>query len=336
MEFGEVEDYLLPITPPTPTCECECDPPFTSGDDLVENGDFSAGNVGFTSDLTFTDSPSAGHYCITNNAALASPAYWVGFDHTSPPTGLFLVCNGNTIPLLNGAWKQNITPVTQYTNYKFCFWVLNLNKIDYPGTFEPEIQPMINSVPITSFTVDRTTTVSTSYTAPKDEMWHFIEVNWFSGANTFANLEIWTLVPAGRGGTDFGIDDICFVECISDIIQCQCEILKVHITGTPVEEGDRIDIPGASVFLPVSRDFDVTANCGDCSLTSYEWTITKSGSPIYTNSTSAFTYSFINNGLYTFEIIITCSDGSTCSRTFTVNIDAAGGTVTPTPIDPIK
>jgi len=537
VKFGEVEDYPLVITsPPDTTCQCECDPPFISGPNLVVNSNFSLGNTGFTSGFTYVAVPPSppppvneGKYCITTNAALASPSHWVGFDHTLPPTGNFLACNGYAIPSLatsNWAWRNSMIVVTPSTNYKFCFWVRNLNKTDYtPGSSSfsnPLIQPSINGVPITSFRADYAP-VTPHYNVPQDNTWHFIEADWFSGAVTGPiNIEIWTMATA-YSGNDFGIDDICFfkcdtipppppdttcqcecdppfisghnlvtngdfstgtiapntsvyapwpgawptmtegkyfvgnnatllnawtgtgmgtppdnflmcngstiagtpawkslpitvnigstykfcvyannlipptrnisdpsiqlringvavspiillpeipnvwvpitgtwiagvttanleilststekvgndfgIDCISfiectppDTNQCDCEIIKVHINGTSVEDGDRIDISGASVFLPVSRHFDVTANCGDCPLTSYLWTITKPDGSIDTDSSPIFTYSFTHNGLYTFEITITCSDGSTCNRTFSVNIAAGGNTIAP-------
>ncbi len=74
--------------------------------------------------------------------------------------------------------------------------------------------------------------------------------------------------------------------------------------------------------MPVSCNFDVTADCGDYCTTSYAWTIKKPGSAIYINTNSAFTYSFSRYGLYTIEITVTCSDGTTCSQEFFINIDA--------------
>ncbi len=116
-----------------------------------------------------------------------------------------------------------------------------------------------------------------------------------------------------------------------DTILCQCTIEKVHINGTSVDEGDIIEISGSDVFLPVSSDFSVTANCGDCAI-SYKWTIKKPYGFDDINTNSAFTYDFSTNGLHKIEITVTCSDGTTCRQRFSVNVESSG-TVQPHPID---
>jgi len=73
--------------------------------------------------------------------------------------------------------------------------------------------------------------------------------------------------------------------------------------------------------LPVSRNFDVTADCGDYCTTSYIWTITKPGSSVYINRNRLFTYNFETNGVYSFVITVTCSDRTTCSQEFFIKVD---------------
>ncbi|HFE63375.1 MAG TPA: hypothetical protein ENK14_03030 [Caldithrix sp.] len=309
---GEVEDYRIECQQsPDTTCQCECDTPFVSGPNLVVNGDFATGTItpntsGYS--LNCTTRMTQGEYCIDNTTVGHHPSW----SETGMGGSNFLMLNGSTTPG-TVAWRSSPITVTSGSTYRFCVFANNLIPPSSSRS-APSIQLKVNSVP-----------VSPIIPLPENpNVWVPITGTWTAGV-TAATLEILS-TSIEPGGNDFGIDCISFIECTPpDSNQCQCEILKVHINGTPVEEGDRIDISGASVFLPVSRDFDVTANCNDCSITSYGWTITKPDGSTDTNSTSAFTYSFTRNGLYTFEITITCSDGSTCSRTFSVNIEASGG-----------
>lgn len=85
-------------------------------------------------------------------------------------------------------------------------------------------------------------------------------------------------------------------------------------------------------IFPESCDFDITANCGDDCAISYKWTIRKLPGIDYTNTNSAFTYDFSEDGVYTIEVTVTCEDGTTCSQSFSVKIGSSG-TVEPYPPD---
>ncbi|MCD4723588.1 MAG: hypothetical protein K8R63_02010 [Bacteroidales bacterium] len=145
-----------------------------------------------------------------------------------------------------------------------------------------------------------------------------------------------------HGGVEFGEVEDYPLYSQQGTIQCQCTIEKVHINGISVDEGERIDIPRTSPLFPESCDFDITANCGDDCAISYKWTIRKLPGIDYTNTNSAFTYDFSEDGVYTIEITVTCEDETTCSRSFSVKIGSSG-TVEPyspdepyPPVDTLK
>ena len=110
-----------------------------------------------------------------------------------------------------------------------------------------------------------------------------------------------------------------------DTNQCDCEILKIHVNTKNVEEADTLELSG---FTPFSATISVDGSCGTgCDIVSDNWTITKPGGLTESRTGSSFVYSFSSGGIYTFCIIITCSDGSICERTFYVSITSEGGKI---------
>jgi hypothetical protein len=111
--------------------------------ELVVNGNFDQGNVGFTSPPIGTqryiyvpdsinyqrELYSPGRYGIGKNANFYHDLYW-GRDHTSG-NGNFMVVHGYAfaIPIL---WQETI-PVTPNTNYYFSAWGMSLNGLGFNG-----------------------------------------------------------------------------------------------------------------------------------------------------------------------------------------------------------
>lgn len=166
------------------------------GTELITNGDFSAGNTGFTTDYTYnaTSLIQEGVYTITSDASLQHP-YFHGTDHTKPGTGLFMAINGNTQKGIT-AWKQVIT-VNPNTTYYFSAWAMGISSYADPTDRQAILQFSINGAPLgSSFQV-------TPYT------WKQFYIAWNSGANTTATIMLIDQQTA-VGGNDFGIDDISF------------------------------------------------------------------------------------------------------------------------------
>ena len=98
----------------------------TSSINLVVNGDFESGNIGFSSDYT---------YCNTSNclqpesfyAVGSAPSFFhsafVGNDHTSG-IGNLMIVNGAGTPNTN-VWCQTITVIPN-TQYLFSTWVSSM------------------------------------------------------------------------------------------------------------------------------------------------------------------------------------------------------------------
>lgn len=177
-------------------------------ENLVSNGDFSAGNTGFTTDyaLATVNGPWGllsfeGNYVIDNNASNAHQ-FFQGLDHTNPPFGDYMIVNGSSIPSTN-VWCQTIT-VQPNTWYSFSAWVRNVDT--NPGnTVYAQLQFNINGAPL----------------GPEETVsggWQQIAEDWFSGTETSIDICL-VNQQTNAGGNDFGLDDITFTTCLAyDIV----------------------------------------------------------------------------------------------------------------------
>ncbi len=98
---------------------------------IVSNGDFEAGNTGFTSDYVyFAPGPNAlfpeGVYTVDSNPQFSHPGFTSMSDHTDGGT-LMMIVNGNGIPG-NIVWQGTVTEdLTIGENYDFSIWVTNVS-----------------------------------------------------------------------------------------------------------------------------------------------------------------------------------------------------------------
>ena len=157
------------------------------GPNLVVNGDFTAGNVGFTNGYVLKCLAPAfpGNYCVGANPTLMNAAW----NHTPRSAPNFLYADGiNAI-----AWSETI-PVTANTTYNFNAWFCR-----FAGFNAPVLQVFINGgVALTTVSP----LFGNNYWAPGSFLW-------CSNAATSANITIRALAPIASGH-DFGIDDISF------------------------------------------------------------------------------------------------------------------------------
>ena len=191
----------------------------TTGQTIVVNGHFEAGNVGFISSYVYnaTSLWNEGTFWVGDNANTVHSNFQ-GIDHT-PGAGVnFLIVNGSNTPGLI-VWGQTIT-VTQNTDYKFSAWVCSV----HPSS-PAQLQFAINNI-----------TQGTTFSAPSTiNTWTQFFIVWNSGMTTTANISIINQ-NIGGGGNDFGIDDISFrpVLICSDTILVSPNDLTVIPTGINV------------------------------------------------------------------------------------------------------
>ncbi len=160
--------------------------------DLLINGDFEAGDIGFTSEYVSEPiNTDERQYTVR-----ADPQNWNGVfaatpDHTSG-TGKMLVVNGAT----DGdyfLWQQSVSvsPATQYT---FSAWVSTA---------------VAGGPAVLSLAVNGTQ-LGSPFTAPADPgTWDNWSISWSSGGATEADIRIFNL-NLSEYPNDFYVDDISF------------------------------------------------------------------------------------------------------------------------------
>jgi len=200
------------------------------GANLVVNGNFSAGNTGFSSDYLL--SPSSGFnpgvYTVSNNPVAWHPQMPACTDHTG--TG----GNGNMM-LVNGAevvnvkvWTQTVN-VQPNTNYAFETWLQHVTSVN-PAS----LQFSINGV-----------TIGQIFTANNNScIWDKFYATWNSGNNTSATISIVNQNQIYTGN-DFALDDISFAPII-----ISRDSVKINVNAPLINtNSDSAICPGSSIQL---------------------------------------------------------------------------------------
>ncbi len=190
--------------------------------ELVVNGDFTQGNIGFDTDYTYrpdingaqlvpanqgelyNDQVGPGYvngYSITDNAHNVHINFW-GRDHTQNAVGPqnFMVVNGHGTQYV--VWKQTVT-VEANTTYYFSAWGMSLNNV---GPFA-RLQFRVNGVPHGSILA---LTSHAENNNQASDNWQRFWGTWDTGAMEGDILIEIINLENSFNGNDFGIDDISF------------------------------------------------------------------------------------------------------------------------------
>ncbi len=167
-----------------------------TSNNLVANGDFEQGNVGFTSDYTYVagyNSMYFGRYAITTDGLLI----W-GEDHLYgyAETGQFMLVDGSESPYAV-VWQQTVF-VSPNTYYAFSAQVAS-TLASYTA----------DSWALLQFSVNGTQLGSLFHSPDVLNVWRPYYEVWYSGDNTSATLTILNQNNSGIGN-DFGLDNIVF------------------------------------------------------------------------------------------------------------------------------
>jgi hypothetical protein len=170
---------------------------------LVTNGDFEAGNTGFTSAYAYTPASNTdeGQYTVRSNPFPWNSAFVSRGDHTSG-TGLMYV--GNGAPNLGDiVWQSSTIAISANTTYFFEAFAMNVCcSFVLPGNSDPNFTFRI------SLNGGATSDLAT-LTIPANQAgtWFGLSTNFNSGAATSVQL---SLINANtvRAGNDFAVDDI--------------------------------------------------------------------------------------------------------------------------------
>lgn len=272
-----------------------------SAPNLVTNGDFEAGNTGFTSSYTYNPQPSSpGSYTITTSPSLVFSSFPPCDDHTyGNGTGNMMLVNGAGSPGAN-IWCQMIA-VMPNTYYFMSAWVAS-------SPFSP---------PQLQFQVNNTPAGTPFQTSGGGCNWQQFSASWFSGNAVSATLCIVSL-NSGNGffGDDFALDDISFSAACTVSDQVSVDVVQVDAV-----------LP-FSVFLPCNAaqsgiPLDGSASTAGPNIT-YQWTgpgiISGANTPVATvNAEGTYTLTVTySNGLNT------CTDAASIEVLPDPNIVIAG------------
>lgn len=202
-----------------------------TGNNLIVNGDFSAGNTGFSSDYTYTNpnNVTEGEYNVGSNPQAWNAAMSNCRDHTTGNGNMMLV-NGSGI-LNSNVWRQTIT-VTPNTNYAFSTWIQSLHP-----TSPAQLQFSVNGQPLGN-TINANATPCT---------WNQFYITWNSGTNTTAVISVVNR-NTGVAGNDFALDDISFAP-----VFFQQDTVRITVEKPVIKASkDTSFCPGASFQLNAS------------------------------------------------------------------------------------
>lgn len=159
---------------------------------LIQNGDFSQGNVGFTSDYTYVpDLPAlddlwpAGTYGIDDSTDGRHPL-WV-----SSGSGSVMLVNGRT-DAASTVWRQDVD-LEAGRIYSWTAWAANLCCVDgVPDGMGPTLEFFLDGMLLGSFVTDG------------PGVWQESEVLFTSASTALATLEIRNITTLFHGN-DFGL-----------------------------------------------------------------------------------------------------------------------------------
>ncbi|NII29560.1 T9SS type B sorting domain-containing protein [Pseudoflavitalea sp. X16] len=193
-----------------------------TGNNLIVNGDFSAGNTGFTSQYIYAaTNTTEGEYAVGPN-----PQTWNGAasncrDHTSG-NGNMLLVNGNPIAD-EKVWTQTVNVIPN-TSYAFSTWIQSISEAN-----PAQLQFSINGK-------DMANAITASMPGCN---WLQFYTTWNSGNNTTAQISIVNKNTI-RDGNDFALDDISFAQVFikrdSVIIKVDTPVVKTILDTTVCKE----------------------------------------------------------------------------------------------------
>ena len=200
------------VASPTVTTTYTCEG-YAPGAESVVNGDFSQGNVGFTSAYEYnTNLWNEGTYYVDHDASLHHENF---FGQGHGDNGNFMIVNGATSPNTN-VWTEQIT-VQPNKYYAFSTWVCTL-------------AGQANEVALLQFSINGIQIGEVFSAPPERYIWEQFYELWFSGNSTTATITILNQ-NTGGSGNDFGLDDISFRELVL-VGNPTCTVYVGNMTAT--------------------------------------------------------------------------------------------------------
>jgi len=258
------------------TVNAQICPVTSSASELITNGNFSAGNTGFTtSGLTYSSSSLGnGEYTIGTNPSTYNSTYYANIgDHTNG-TGNMLIVDGNGSTI--DVYEATVTTLPN-TTYYLSTWIANIetaaNKITpcstCPGGFSflnsPQLVFLINGVQVgATINVDSI-----------DNNWNQFYTSWNSGAGGSVTIQIQNKVLQALGN-DLALDDISFNTSCSNL---------TNLSTIGVSSSQPSSISLCNVAFPYILDSGLGSQTGY----TFQWK-NASGNPL-SGTSNAATYS---------------------------------------------
>lgn len=174
----------------------------TLGSELVTNGDFSAGNTGFTATQTYSSVYSPCNYFV-GPGWFSSTLNTAFPDHTSTSDNMFMSEDGCTTSDI--LWEETMS-VSSFNNYAFSFFASEADQV------QPNFE--IHFIGNSTGDVIVGTQMGIPYSTSTGWMWDQYGIpSWNSGSNTSVTIRIVNLETNGYGN-DFGMDDFSFRKII--------------------------------------------------------------------------------------------------------------------------
>lgn len=167
---------------------------------LVVNGDFEAGNTGFTTGYgpgtggNFGLLTNSSTYAVTTSPNLVHNNFGACSDLGTTGPGNMMVVNGSDVPNTT-VWTQTIA-VDPSTNYSFSAWVTSVENITQ------------SNVSILQFFIDGVQIGPVFSPTLLSCNWQQFSQIWNSGSNTSATISI--VAQVSSGNNDFALDNITF------------------------------------------------------------------------------------------------------------------------------
>ena len=201
-----------------------------TGNNVINNGNFSNGNTGFTSEYSYANpNITEGQYFVGTNPQTWNASMSNCIDHTTGNGNMMLV-NGAPAADIN-VWKQTVT-VTPNTNYAFSTWIQAL----YPPN-PAQLSFSINGSDIGTLITASLPTCT----------WTQFYTTWNSGNSTSATISIVNKNTFVQGN-DFALDDISFAPVL-----VKRDSVKISVNTPFIKSGnDSTVCSGSTIQLQTS------------------------------------------------------------------------------------
>jgi hypothetical protein len=198
------------------SCPCSC-PGNVPKPNLIVNGDFSAGNTGFSSTLG-ANNPlcTVESYAIGNDFPVLCNLWPAGvFDHTvGNSTGSFMMIDGGTNPTSAPIiWSQPVNFI-QNTTYCFSFWTASVYCADQQNfDLLIYVNSYVNPTAPTSSGVAQANIVEQCQPGQSFvPTWIQHSYTWTCPVGFVGPYELVIQQLSPGAFTDFGLDDLCLIE----------------------------------------------------------------------------------------------------------------------------